>query len=266
MKRIAVFTGNQPRHLALVHKLANQGQDLFVVQECSTLFPGLVKDALPQSKVMADYFAQVREAERIVFGGVNFSPPGVRTLAIRAGDLNSVGLEVLEPALSADLIVVFGSSFIKGELCDRLVEKRTLNIHLGTSPYYRGSACNFWALYDGRPEYVGATVHLLTRGLDSGAMLFHALPKAEAVDGFVLGMKAVAVAQDALVHYLEKGTLGLLDPILQQKERQIRYSKISEFNDSVAEEYQQARLIAPAEIERRLQGRDLSLFTRAFVG
>ena len=55
------------------------------------------------------------------------------------------------------------------------IKNKTLNIHMGISPYYRGTDCNFWALYDNNPHLVGATIHLLSKGLDSGAMLYHAL-------------------------------------------------------------------------------------------
>ena len=61
--------------------------------------------------------------------------------------------------------------------------KDAINIHMGISPYYRGSSCNFWAIYDGNPSYVGATIHLLSKGLDSGDILFHCLPKPLNNDG-----------------------------------------------------------------------------------
>lgn len=50
---------------------------------------------------------------------------------------------------------------------------------MGLSPYYRGTDCNFWALYDKKPQYVGATIHLLSKGIDSGPTLYHALSKPE---------------------------------------------------------------------------------------
>ena len=71
--------------------------------------------------------------------------------------------------------MVFGSSYIKGELVDYLVKQKAINIHMGVSPYYRGCDCNFWALYDNNPHLVGATIHLLSKGLDSGPMLYHAM-------------------------------------------------------------------------------------------
>ena len=77
--------------------------------------------------------------------------------------------------LDSDLYIIFGSSFIKGDLIDFLIEKKAINIHMGVSPYYRGADCNFWALNDNNPHLVGATIHLISKNLDSGPILFHAL-------------------------------------------------------------------------------------------
>ena len=114
-------------------------------------------------------------------------------------DLNSLDRNQLSDALQSDVYVVFGASYIKGWLIDFLVEHRAINIHMGLSPYYRGSSCNFWALYDNNPSYVGATIHLLSKGLDSD-MLFHCVPKLHSEDTpFDFTMRSVLVAQQGLV-------------------------------------------------------------------
>ena len=43
-----------------------------------------------------------------------------------------------------------------------------LNLHTGLSPDYRGADTEFWALYDGRPDMVGATVHVCVKEVDAG--------------------------------------------------------------------------------------------------
>ena len=57
---------------------------------------------------------------------------------------------------------------------------------MGISPYYRGSACNFWALYDKNPQFVGATIHYLSEGLDDGDILFHVLPSKKYLNTLIL--------------------------------------------------------------------------------
>ena len=257
--RITVFTSNQPRHVALIESLAGIADVVFAVQECNTVFPGQVDDFFRKSDVMRDYFGRVIAAERDVFGGPRFGPANAVQLPIKMGDLNRIELDALRPALESDAYVVFGASFINGPLCDFLVERGALNIHMGVSPYYRGSSTNFWALYDRRPDYVGATIHLLSRGLDSGPMLFHAFPPTEAVDPFVLGMKAVKAAHTTLIESIRTGEIHRIEPTPQDKSLQIRYTRNADFTDEVAREYLD-RLPTPEEVRASLDSRDTSAF------
>ncbi len=264
--KITVFCGNQPRHVALIRALASVSDELFAVQECTTLFPGQIDDFYGKSEAMAKYFARVIEAEREVFGTPGFSPKNVRSLAMKAGDLNRLAVTSLAAALESDLYVVFGASYLKGALARFLISRRALNIHMGFSPYYRGSSCNFWALYDGRPDCVGATIHQLTDGLDSGPILFHAFPRmGETPTGFILGMSAVRAAIAGLVHYLTSGELGKLEPVAQDKTLELRYSRHEDFTDAVAAEYLQ-RELTPEKIGQQLAKRVLERCVRPFLG
>jgi folate-dependent phosphoribosylglycinamide formyltransferase PurN len=262
--RITVFTSNQPRHLSLIRALAGVADEIFAIQECNTVFPGRVADFFRKSAVMQDYFSRVIAAEREVFGDVSFPSKNVRSLSIKMGDVSSLDLSSLAAAMSSDVFIVFGASYIKGELCDQLVQRRAVNIHMGVSPQYRGSSTNFWAMYDRRPEFVGATIHLLSKGLDSGPMLFHALPKADAVDPFVHGMRAVRAAHEALVDQIRLHKLFDFSPIEQDRSRELRYTRNADFTDELAAEYL-SRLPAPREMEASLRGRDLSQYIRPIV-
>jgi folate-dependent phosphoribosylglycinamide formyltransferase PurN len=262
--KVTVFTSNQPRHLALIESLASVAETVYAVLECNTVFPGRVADFFPKSKVMQDYFTCVIDAEKRVFGIPRFSSSNVRTLSIKMGDLNLLGPEPLRQALGSDMFVVFGASYIKAPLVDVLTEKKAINLHMGVSPYYRGSSCNFWALYDNRPDLVGATVHVLTQGLDSGPMLFHALPKAKATDPFVLGMEAVRTAHEGLLSYLAKGQFPEHTAVLQDRSKEIRYTRKADFTDQVVKEYLN-RVLSPHEIEAKLAARDLGRFVNPYV-
>jgi folate-dependent phosphoribosylglycinamide formyltransferase PurN len=261
---IAVFTSNQPRHIALIEALASIADVVYAVQECNTVFPGQVADFFRKSDVMQRYFARVTAAEEEVFGGPRFAPANVRQLPVKMNDLNSLNLQILEPALASNYIIVFGASYIKGDLCRRLVQRRAVNIHMGVSPYYRGSSTNFWAMYDRQPQFVGATIHLLSEGLDSGNILFHALPGAAAVDPFVYGMHAVRAAQSGLVAHIKAGDLFDLTPRPQDRALELRYTRNADFTDEVAADYL-ARLPSAADMRRLIAHRDDSLFLRPFI-
>jgi len=259
--RITLFTCNQPRHLALIDALAKVADEVFAIQECNTVFPGKVDDFFRKSPAMEQYFSRVVAAEKEVFGAPRFPATAVRQLPIKMGDLSRLDLDCLAPALQSDLYIVFGASFIRGPLCDHLVKRRAVNIHMGVSPYYRGSATNFWAMYDRRPDLVGATVHLLSQGLDSGPMLFHALPSAQATDPFVYGLKAVGAAHAALIRHIERGTLLDLEPIQQDSSKQSRYTRNVDFSDEIANEYL-TRLPTAEQLSAAIQRRDARQFVR----
>jgi len=235
--KITVFTSNQPRHINLAKRLAAVADEVYCIQEAQTVRPGLVDDFFKKSEVMRTYFSYVMDAEKQLFGDLDFMPMNVMSLCLRGGDLNHLTPNELEPALDADLFVVFGSSYIKGWLIDFLVERRAINIHMGLSPYYRGSSCNFWALYDRRPTYVGATIHLLSKGLDSGDMLFHCLPKDILHNPFLFTMRSVEVAHSALKERIRTGEIHHIDPVKQDRSKEVRYSRNSEFDVSRADEF-----------------------------
>jgi len=264
VKKITVFTSNQPRHLALLERLCDVAGDVFAVLECGTLFPGQVEGTYRRSDVMQRYFKEVVRAEAEVFGGPRFTPAGLRAMPVKHGDLARMSLDELAPALDADCFVVFGASYIKGPLVELLLARRAVNIHMGVCPAYRGHSCNFWALYDRRPELVGGTVHLLSKELDAGEVLFHCLPPADDADPFTLGMLAVRSAINGLAERIANGDLDRMPSVPQDNAKQLRYSRGAEFTDAVAEEYL-SRALAPKEIGSALRGRDLSQFIRPYV-
>ncbi len=175
--KITLFTSNNNRHNYLINLFSNICDELFVVQECGTIFPGVVHGHYPASETLKNYFENVNAAQNKLFGNsyVNLFKKNIKILPILSGDLNICSLNFLSDFLNSDIYVVSGSNYIKGELVDFLVKNKTINIHMGVSPYYRGTDCNFWALYDNNPHLVGATIHMLSKGLDSGPMLYRAM-------------------------------------------------------------------------------------------
>jgi len=259
--KITVFTSNQPRHIALIKALCAVASKTLAVIECNTVFPGKVRDFYEKSNAMRKYFTHVIRAEGALFGDLTFSPARAAMLSIKSGDLNLLQKDQLTEALSSDVFVVFGASYIKGWLADFLVERRAINIHMGVSPYYRGSSCNFWALHDSRPELVGATIHLLSKGLDSGAMLYHAMPRLEDTGPFEFTMRAVQAAQASLVEMLASGEIFKMKSENQNKADELRYTRNADFTDEVAEEFlarnwdarELSRLLAAAERPKLLR-------------
>lgn len=256
--KITVFTRNQPRHLNYLRLLSGIADSVRAVIEVNTLFPGTVKDFYPNSPAMREYFSRVIKAEQDIFGPPSFLDSNVHTLPVLPGDINLFHRDDFREALDSDIFLVFGASWIRGWLAAELVAKKAINIHMGLSPYYRGSSCNFWALYDGKPEYVGATVHLLSEGLDSGPILFHTRPKYSGQDPFNFTMEAVQIVQAAIVQEIEAGTLISRKPVEQDSGMLVRYSKSGDFCEAVADSFM-AQLPNSKDIYRLLARKEIPL-------
>lgn len=261
---ITLFTGNQPRHLYFARILSQVCERLFVIQECNTVFPGQVADFYDNSLVMQEYFSKVRHSERKVFGKINFLPSNVYQMAIKDGDLDYIKLKDLGEAINSDLFIVYGSSYIKGELANFLVERKAINIHMGVSPYFRGNSSNFWAMYYRMPELVGATIMKLDYGLDSGPTYYHCFPKPQVCNGFDLGMLAVKAAQDSVIEKITDGSLFEIAPkyIESTPDGIHYYRKRSDFTDEVAAEYL-SKMMNPIDIYNNLANRNLAMYFNA---
>lgn len=240
--KITLFTSNKKRHNYFINILTEVCDELFVIQESGTIFPGIVPDHYPASETLKKYFDRVNGAQNKFFGNSYIeSSKKLNLLPILKGDLNKLSIKTLDPFLQSDLYIVFGSSFIKGDLINFLINKKAINIHMGVSPFYRGTDCNFWALYDDNPHLVGATIHLLTNGLDNGPILYHAMPKIFS-DPFEYSMSAVKSAFLSIKEKILNNTILKFQTINQDKSKEIRYSTKKQFNDLIVEKYSKKKL------------------------
>lgn len=76
-------------------------------------------------------------------------------------------------------LVVHASTIVRPSVLNECV--RTLNVHWGLSPYYRGTRCTEWALLHWDVQNIGVTVHELSAHVDAGAIIGQA--RADVIDG-----------------------------------------------------------------------------------
>jgi hypothetical protein len=236
--KITLFTSNKNRHNYLINLLTEVSDELYVIQECGTIFPGIIPGHYQASPIIKKYFENVNNAQFQLFGNsyVNNKKKNIKILPMLSGDLNQCSINLLSDFLKSDVYVVFGSSYIKGELVDFLVKQKAINIHAGVSPYYRGTDCNFWALYDDNPHLVGTTIHLLSKGLDSGPMLYHAMSNIK-TNPFEYTMSTVKSAFHSITERVKDGSIFKIKSVVQDKSKEVIYSKKSEFSEEVVKEY-----------------------------
>ena len=106
--------------------------------------------------------------------------------------------------LNPDLILVYGTSIIKGDIISTFNGK-ILNVHLGLSPFYRGSGTNFFPFVNNEPEYCGATYMYLDAGVDTGEIIHQIRPDIFPSDSFhQLSNRFLVKVFDIYVDLVEK--------------------------------------------------------------
>lgn len=218
MTRVIILTSTFLRHQYVVNYLAQRMNVVGVWQEEKSFQPLSYADTVDDEDVISRHFMARDEAERVYFGQHDqLRVDGdVIHRKIAPGKINDPAEVEQMLALKPTLILVYGTGLIKKVILEPF-SHRIINIHLGLSPYYRGSGTNFWPLVNREPEYVGATIHYLDEGIDTGPILAHTRPKIEVGDGsHDIGNKTIqaaakTLAEAALVHESK----GMIDGVPQ---------------------------------------------------
>ncbi|MGZ8413648.1 MAG: formyl transferase [Gemmatirosa sp.] len=213
--RTVLLTGDARRHRAAAHWLAAGTQLVGVVAEPKrpvVAAPERLPDA--ERMVLDRHLSEREAAERRALASCD-AWPDADVLPIEAGTLNAPAVVAWIADRRPDVVVSFGCGILRAPLLDAF-DGRLVNVHLGLSPYYRGSATNFWALVHREPECVGATIHVTTAALDGGPVLAQVRPLPAPVDdAHTLGVKTVAAAFQALPRTLAAYVRGRLSPQAQ---------------------------------------------------
>ncbi len=101
--------------------------------------------------------------------------PGTKYLYVKCGDINTPHFSSFLKDLGPDIIAVLGSSVISPDII-AIPSAGMINLHSGLSPYYRGTWSYGWPIVNNEPEYIGATVHYVDPGIDSGDIIYQTRP------------------------------------------------------------------------------------------
>lgn len=128
---------------------------------------GLATTASRLLALVVDHLAHRLGSRRSVAAPGGY-PGGHRTTSVN-------GAEVVElvSRWRPTLVVVAGTTVLRQPLLDTLSDATVVNVHVGLTPAYRGTHGGAWAVIDGRPDDVAATVHIVDPGIDSGRPLVY---------------------------------------------------------------------------------------------
>lgn len=95
--------------------------------------------------------------------------------------VNAPGTVASIRAMQPDVIAVCGTSLLKDAILS-IPPQGVLNLHGGLSQKYRGIWTTHWAVVNEEPEYIGATVHYVSPGIDDGDIIFQGRPCLDGTD------------------------------------------------------------------------------------
>lgn len=180
MNKIIIITGNELRHKFFRISLANTTTIVVLKSYCEVPSKNLSQKVLEDKN---NYFRREhlikREQSEIDFfevfclKTVDASNPEF----IDKGSVNSDEKVSEIIKYNPDLIIAYGCSIIQSVLIQKF-EGRFVNIHLGLSPYYRGSGTNYFPFVNNQIECVGVTFMYINEGIDTGKIIHQIRPTA----------------------------------------------------------------------------------------
>lgn len=181
--RLVLLTSDTPSQRALAHRFATldgvEFVGIVVQQIVSTRSrswlrrnlrrqPLLVASKVAQRTVLAAPLGEILRAESVRFGDQPW--PAVPLTIVT--NINSETATTFVRSCRPDLVAVSGTRIVKQPMFDVDPPLGMLNLHTGISPFVKGGPnCTLWCLATGQPQLIGATVHELEPGIDTGAIL-----------------------------------------------------------------------------------------------
>lgn len=211
--KIAILTGDELRHRFYANKLTHEFEVVLVAHEKKANVHEKTDFGETGNDIIAQHFSKRSTNEAKYFS----NPPAskaLKTVSLMTGEVNESAFvkELLEA--SPDYVLLFGSSLIGDEILKAFPNK-VINLHLGLSPYYRGSGTLFWPLVDGMPECVGSTIHLAVKKIDAGGILGQVRPEINPHDGpHDLGNKTILASLAAIKKLVAGYDSGVIVPQL----------------------------------------------------
>lgn len=143
--------------------------------------PGLLRERA----IVREHVKRTSLIDREGFGedGYNLTPSSTCRI-VRVKGKNAVNSqETVEciKSLAPDLLALCGCSIIREQVLS-IPLHGALNLHGGLAQRYRGIWTTLWAIVNAEPEYIGATVHFVSTGIDDGDIVYQGRPEVTAAD------------------------------------------------------------------------------------
>ncbi len=231
---LIIITGDKYRHLYFAQYLLNYFPEARLIIERQP--PAAWGAHLDSPTTLAqEHFTAFRATEEIFFGALTTASEELlaqRTICqIETGAINHPEIiDILsgyKPCALATLSTsILGPAFI------RTFPGIIVNYHAGLSPFYRGSGTNVFPICNREPEYIGATIHYIDEGIDSGDIIVQGRPEFSLDDdSHTLGCKTLIKGTELMRQAAELLLAGTPPKGHRQDLAKGRFYPLSAFTD-----------------------------------
>lgn len=193
MLKYLLISGSHPRHIYYANAIIGYCNVVgVVVEKRENLIPELCGDHEEIDRAnFKKHFENRAKCEKKYFGDV-LRINHENVLEVDSGKISTEETKSFIEKLNPDVVFIFGPGMIKEPLFSSL-PKLKINMHLGLSPRYRGSATLFWPFYFLEPQWAGSTFHIISEEPDAGDIIHQTVPTLERGDTIHdVGCKVVA--------------------------------------------------------------------------
>ena len=159
-----ILTSTSLRHCYFIKTIAQKFDVIAALTEMKKNYYSLQRQ---ECEVVRQHFVKIKASEQEWFASeYKGNLPEIQEVC----DINEPRLINWARQEKFDVLCLFGTSILKREWLQAFPNK-IVNLHLGLSPFYRGSATLFWPFVNRELQYLGTTIHLAVAKVDAGAII-----------------------------------------------------------------------------------------------
>jgi hypothetical protein len=195
--KVLLLRANNIRHRALGAILEKEGFLSAEVIESKPTF------ATSGSSLIELHLESRDQSEKDFFGFSSNYSPSKSFIHVNSGEINSCEVHDFVKHSEFDIAISFGVSILKPELIERL-KNSVMGIHLGLSPYYRGSGTNFFPFVNSDLGAVGYTLMHLNAEIDKGPIIHQGRARIVLGDSIhTIGNRNISSMFDSIIELLK---------------------------------------------------------------
>jgi methionyl-tRNA formyltransferase len=226
--RVLVLTAGEIRHQYFINKVQENFELVGVIKQPKRKY---YKNSLYETDFMKRHFSLLLKAE-MKWLGVESRNNKNEYDQYETEDINSVKTLEWAKDKNPDIILLFGTRVLDKVWMD--VFGNIVNLHLGLSPNYRGSATLFWPFVNKELNCIGVTFHLTEENVDSGPILDRVRPPILVGDSYYdINYKAIKAGIDSMPNVVFNYMNGNIKSKSQIQVPNNRTYKKKHFNEKV---------------------------------